>query len=457
MRTGTIVTAFFIAFIVVSPHIASAEIDRINNLSNSSQFLATTTGATSAHLKIFSANRTHTFQWDGTPWLVNQGGTGATSFSNGGLLFFLNGVFSQNVANLFWDSLTNALGIGNSSPQHRLDVSGAIYSRLVNTSAAVDWNTGNVQSLTLTSSPTLTFANGQAGGEYKLILKQDSVGGRTVVWPSSVQWPGGNAPILTVAPNAKDVISFVNDGTNYLGSYSLNYLTTPPPPSGLLSGLVSYWKFDGDGTDATANSNILTNNNSAAFVTGKINSGANLVRSSQQYFSIADNVQTGLDVVGDMTINGWVNFPSALNTDIYGFVSKCDNSSRSWCTLINNASADQFSLAISDDGSSTGQSNVLFSGPFSINTWYMVTIVYHSVAGTYDLYRDGTLQGTGTGLPQSIFNGTAEFRVGWDNNPSSTDGFNGVIDEVGIWSRALTSGEISNLYGGGSGLPYSSF
>jgi hypothetical protein len=32
--------------------------------------------------------------------------------------------------------------------------------------------------------------------------------------------------------------------------------------------------------------------------------------------------------------------------------------------------------------------------------------------------------------------------------------FNGAIDEVGIWSRALTSGEVSQLWNGGAGLAY---
>src|ERR1700683_4780365 len=71
-------------------------------------------------------------------------------------------------------------GIGNSDPQDKLDVSGAMYSRLATTTASVDWNAGNVQSLTLSSNSTMTFSNGQAGGEYKLILVQDSTGGRNV-------------------------------------------------------------------------------------------------------------------------------------------------------------------------------------------------------------------------------------------------------------------------------------
>jgi len=36
----------------------------------------------------------------------------------------------------------------------------------------------------------------------------------------------------------------------------------------------------------------------------------------------------------------------------------------------------------------------------------------------------------------------------------STADFDGLIDEVGIWSRALNSTEVSELYNSGSGLAY---
>lgn len=148
------------------------------------------------------------------------------------LLFFIAITFTAPIialgASFFFVDDAGNVGIGNSTPAHKLDVSGALYSRLVtltnSSTTNVDWSAGNVESLTLSlSTTTLTFTNAQAGGEYKIILKQDSTGGRTVTWPSTVKWPDGNAPTLTVNANRTDLISFVYDGTNYLGSYSLNH------------------------------------------------------------------------------------------------------------------------------------------------------------------------------------------------------------------------------------------
>ncbi len=126
-------------------------------------------------------------------------------------------------ANFFTVDDAGNVSIGNSSPQHALDVSGAMYSRLATTSSSVNWDSGNVQSITLASSPTLAFSNAQAGGEYTLILVQDGTGGRTVIWPASVEWSNGLTPTLSTAADAVDMARFTYDGSNYIGSFETEF------------------------------------------------------------------------------------------------------------------------------------------------------------------------------------------------------------------------------------------
>jgi hypothetical protein len=126
------------------------------------------------------------------------------------------------------DSSTGFSGIGNTTPAAPLDVSGGMYSRLVtdsdSSSVTVDWNAGNVHVLTLnTASTTLIFSNGHAGGQYDLILNQDTTGERTVDWPASIKWADGNAPLLSSTASSTDTINLVYDGSYYLGTYALNY------------------------------------------------------------------------------------------------------------------------------------------------------------------------------------------------------------------------------------------
>lgn len=84
----------------------------------------------------------------------------------------------------------------------------------------VDWSRGNTQAVTLHANRAITFAHGQKGGHYMLIIKQDAHGSRTVKWPAGVRWPGGSPPTLTTLAGKTDYISFFYNGVNYdaLGS-----------------------------------------------------------------------------------------------------------------------------------------------------------------------------------------------------------------------------------------------
>jgi hypothetical protein len=83
----------------------------------------------------------------------------------------------------------------------------------------VDWSKGNTQAVTLHANRALVFTNGQKGGKYLLVIKQDATGSRTVTFPPSVRWPGGTSPIdpplLTTTANKTDYITFFCNGVTY--------------------------------------------------------------------------------------------------------------------------------------------------------------------------------------------------------------------------------------------------
>lgn len=75
----------------------------------------------------------------------------------------------------------------------------------------------SILDLTLTGNCVLTFPAPAAGGQFTLMLKQDATGSRTVTWPSTVRWAGGTAPTLTATATRTDIVTFVSDGTYWLG------------------------------------------------------------------------------------------------------------------------------------------------------------------------------------------------------------------------------------------------
>lgn len=90
----------------------------------------------------------------------------------------------------------------------------------------IDWDTGNVQYITLASgSQTFAPSNAESGATYILQLRQPGSGAAgTINWNNLVNWPGGAAPTLTATNGAFDVITLMYNGTlsKYFGTVVLD-------------------------------------------------------------------------------------------------------------------------------------------------------------------------------------------------------------------------------------------
>src|SRR5262249_28017163 len=77
---------------------------------------------------------------------------------------------------------------------------------------------------------------------------------------------------------------------------------------------------------------------------------------------------------------------------------------------------------------------------------------FHHVAVSYDgthvtFYIDGQLDSVHTfSSPILIGNPTDDMRIGADTNPTVARPFVGIIDELGIWNRQLSTGDIQQVY-----------
>jgi len=88
----------------------------------------------------------------------------------------------------------------------------------------IDWGAGNVFNFQFqdTLSETFTFTAPSNPGVFVLKLSQ-GLGGELATWPASVKWPGGTAPTLSTGSGNVDIVRFYYDGTNYYGTYDLNF------------------------------------------------------------------------------------------------------------------------------------------------------------------------------------------------------------------------------------------
>jgi hypothetical protein len=92
---------------------------------------------------------------------------------------------------------------------------------LSGTTPAVDCESGNVFTLTTSGNTTFTFTNPPASAtSYGFTLKivQDATA-RTITWPASVDWAGGEAPTVSAGSGQVDVFVFYtyDGGTTWYG------------------------------------------------------------------------------------------------------------------------------------------------------------------------------------------------------------------------------------------------
>ncbi len=92
--------------------------------------------------------------------------------------------------------------------------------------ATINWDLDLNQVTAVTLGGNRTFAaptNMVDGSFYALTVIQDGTGTRVPVWNAVFKWPGGTAPVLTTAINARDYLVFRSNGTNlYLTGISLD-------------------------------------------------------------------------------------------------------------------------------------------------------------------------------------------------------------------------------------------
>ena len=91
----------------------------------------------------------------------------------------------------------------------------------VGASSTLALTNGTVLTATLTASTPCTFTmpTATAGKSFILILTQAASGMTTATF-TSVKFPGGTAPTITATASAKDILSFVADGTNWYGTFA---------------------------------------------------------------------------------------------------------------------------------------------------------------------------------------------------------------------------------------------
>jgi hypothetical protein len=131
------------------------------------------------------------------------------------------GAASNAWANVTFANATNGL-LNSPTFTGTVDITGADFkNQILTDGSTISWNVsvGTVATVTLGGNRSLANPTNLKVGTYILHVIQDGTGGRTLTFGSAYKWPAGVAPILTTAASARDMFSFVSDGTNLYGSF----------------------------------------------------------------------------------------------------------------------------------------------------------------------------------------------------------------------------------------------
>ena len=234
-----------------------------------------------------------------------------------------------------------------------------------------------------------------------------------------------------------------------------NSSVSQPQGTGRLdSGLAGYWKLDdGSGTsatDASTNANTGTLTSGPTWTTGQIG-GAVDFDGTDDYIAMGDPASGVLDMADstNFTLSGWFNRDTFTTDD--AIVSKrlgIASGNSGYIVYIDDAT-DKLTFEVSDG---TDEYQLESVSTFTATGWHHYTIVWDdSGSGQTKLYINGASEAataTGTFANVNSLANSVSFLAGLylDGVDTPTLPFDGKLDDIRVYSRALSAGEVAQLY-----------
>ena len=193
--------------------------------------------------------------------------------------------------------------------------------------------------------------------------------------------------------------------------------------------LKGYWRFEGDASDSSGYSNDGTIYG-ATLGTGYQGRGYGFVTNDY----IDCGTDSSLDIGNEMTISAWV-YLNVNNT--FQRVASIGEFDEGWIFGISNSGKIDFTLFAGGAVKAVYGDTTL-----STSTWYHIAGTYSKTDEEVLIYLDGESDRAAYALASNVADNGDSFKIG-----KSKDGsfFNGNIDEVSIYSKALSPTDIKRI------------
>lgn len=216
---------------------------------------------------------------------------------------------------------------------------------------------------------------------------------------------------------------------------------TASTQSQFVSGLLAYYTMS-DLNDSSGNGRTLTNVNGVTFVAGKVGNASDHEADTFQRLSSTD---AGFSLTNtSFTLAAWVK-PESFHPNRQYIFNKFDTVAGQTGYALRVTGSGTVEFLVGNAGSNTlAHSTTLVAG-----TWYFLCARYDHTAQLLKL-RVNDVDAAALSHTYGVGNdATVTFTMGsWNGGDFFWDG---LIDEAGLWNRALTDVEVATLYNAGSG------
>lgn len=347
-------------------------------------------------------------------------------------------IFSQRIDNTGSGQPTVNLFVRNSNDRLRAQIRD-------NIGAVIDLTGGTLINqrqwyhgvMVKTASSLTLYVNGVSDGSVSHTLSGDFDANATHRYIGKHTYDGGEGGYLNGFIDEVRVYNRALSATEIWNLYQAgggaNLNSADSQGDALERGLSGYWKLDdGSGTsatDASTNGNTGTLTNGPTWTTGQIG-GAVSFDGSDDYVNTTSTIDTSL-----YTVCSWV-YPQSNGLYQRIITTPSGNTHKWLLTFSDTVSNSQFIFS-RNSGSEMGTG----TGATSLNTWHHVCGVWDGT--TSSVYLDGVSKSNSVEVGW-VYGAGSGLSIGrrHDNNYY----FQGRLDEVRVYNRALSAEEIAKLY-----------
>jgi hypothetical protein len=296
----------------------------------------------------------------------------------------------------------------------------------------------------ITSSTTASSTNGSSFS-YTITATNTPTSYNATPIPPGLSVAAGTG-VLSGTPTSAGTFSITISATNSGGTGSATLTLT------VATGPVGYWKLDdGSGASAADSSgfgNTGTLVNGPAWTTGQVN-GALSFNGSSQYVTVPAPTGSSLDLdKAPVTIAAWVNTNTITAQQailVRGLSNGIGSGNQGYGLWITSGGK----INVGSAGGGNFSSNVAITA----SAWHQITAIINGTASK--VYIDGVDQ-TPASVNIGVVTSSLPLTIGASRNNTQTGYvgfFNGTLDDVRVYNRALSASEAATLAGMSTAAP----